>query len=97
VAPGGTRVIEYQGLSWADLDRTGDLPALVKEAMGNVLQVGILRCVTEGGGKVTLAGEAEVTRELVRSGAASTQAGIAIMKKDFPVILRSWPYRIRGE
>ena len=74
----------------------GNLPVLVKKAMGDVYQVGILRCATEAGTKMTLVGDAVATKELVRSGAASDPTEIAALKNHFPVILRDWPYRIRN-
>jgi hypothetical protein len=49
------------------------------------------------GRKVTFVGDAYATEELVSSGAASKPAGIAISKKDFPVMLEGWPYRLRRE
>jgi hypothetical protein len=90
-----TRVIEYQVLSWADLDGMGDLQVQLKKAMGVAASVGILRCVTANGRKVTLAGGAKATKEVVRSGAASHPDGIAVANKDFPVLLEGWPFRIR--
>jgi hypothetical protein len=92
-----TRVIEYQVLSWADLDGMGDLQVQLKEAMGVAPRVGILRCVTANGRKVTFAGGANATKEVVRSGAASHPQGIAVANKDFPVVLEGWPFRIREE
>jgi hypothetical protein len=90
-----TRVIEYQVLSWADLDGMGDLQGQLKKAMGVAPSIGILRCVTASGRKVTLAGGAKATKEVVRSGAASHPDGIAVANKDFPVLLEGWPFRIR--
>ncbi len=89
----GTLVIEYQVLSWADLDGMGDLQVQLGEAMGVKSHVGILRCAAEDGTKVTFAGDAATTSELVRSGAASNPEGIAISKSAYPVSIDGWPYR----
>jgi hypothetical protein len=88
-----TRIIEYQVLSWGDLDGMGDLQVQLKEAMGMKPHVGILRCATVGGKKVTFAGDAAATSELVSSGAASNPEGIAISKSAYPVSIDGWPYR----
>jgi hypothetical protein len=87
VASGGTRIIEYQVVPWSDLLAMGDLSSLVTNAMGTVTQVGILRCVTNDGKRVTFVGRADATNALVASGAASNPAGVAIPKKSFPVML----------
>jgi hypothetical protein len=97
VASGGTRIIEYEVVPWAGLSGMGDLPTLVTDAMGAVSHVGILRCITDGGRKVTFVGQADATVELVRSGAASNPNGVNLSKKSFPVMLEGWPYRFRAE
>jgi hypothetical protein len=96
VVPGDIRVIEYQVLPWAELDRLGDVQQHVKEAMGVAPDVGILRCVTKDGRKVTFVGDANSTNDLVASGAASNPQGFAIAKRDFP-LLEEWPFRIRDD
>jgi len=91
--PDLTRVIEYQVVAWADLDRMGDLQARLKETLGVTPEVGILRCATKDGSRMTFAGNAAATRELVRSGAAANPDGIAISKVAYPVFLKGWPHR----
>jgi hypothetical protein len=91
------RVIEYEVLAWTDLSRMGDVPTLLREAIGEVPHVGILRCVTMDGRRVTFIGDADATAELVRSGAAGNPAGARIPKKAFPVMLEGWPHRLRPE
>jgi hypothetical protein len=87
------RIIEYQVLSWTDLDEMGDLQLQLKDALGETSHVGILRCVAKHGRKVTFAGDPAATRELVRSGAAGDPDGIAISKTAYPVMLEGWPHR----
>jgi hypothetical protein len=87
------RVIEYQVLPWADLDGMGDLPVRLKSTMGESPHVGILRCVTQGGRKVTFAGDANATNLLVKTGEASNPAGALIAKREFPVMMEGWPFR----
>jgi hypothetical protein len=97
IVSGNIRIIEYQILCWTHLDGMGDLQLQVKESMGVTRHVGILRCVAANGNQVTFAGDGDATRELVRTGAASNPQGIAIAKKDFPVMLEGWPFRIRED
>lgn len=87
------RIIEYQVLSWSDLDGMGYLQVQLKDAIGVTSHVGILRCVTGDGNKVTFAGSAAATIDLVSSGAASNPAGIAISRSVYPVLIEGWPYR----
>ena len=96
MASGGIRVIEYEIVPWDDLDRMGDLISLLDESIKVNSPVGIMRCVTEVGRKVTFVGTADETEKLVKSGAASKPEGIALPKKAFPVMLEGWPYRLRA-
>jgi hypothetical protein len=91
---GSVRVIEYEVVYWSDLDAMGDLSRMLADAMTIGSSVGFLRCVADDGRKVTFAGDADATKQLVTSGVAS-RAGIAIPKKDFPVMLEGWPHRLR--
>lgn len=92
---GSVRIIEYEVVYWSDLDVMGNLPALLADAMTIGTSVGFLRCVTHDGRKVTFAGDAQATKQLISSGAASRPSGTAIPKKDFPVMLEGWPHRLR--
>jgi hypothetical protein len=89
------RIIEYEVVYWSDLDVMGDLPTLLADSMTIGSSVGFLRCVTRDGRKVTFAGNAQATKLLISSGAASQPSGVAIPKKDFPVMLEGWPHRLR--
>ena len=94
---GGTRIIEYQIVLWADLSTMGNFQSLAQDALGSVAEVGILRCVTEDDRRLTFLGDAAATQELVRSGAASNPDGVALAKKLFPIMLAGWPHRLRLE
>jgi hypothetical protein len=96
VASGRVRIIEYEIVSWTDVEQMGELATLLSETMAVGSQVGILRCVTQAGRKVTFAGDGDTTRRLVASTAASSPGGIAIAKKDFPVMMDGWPFRFRN-
>ena len=74
-----------------------DLSSLLSDSLKIGSYVGILRCTADDGRKVTFLGHAGATSQLVGSGAASSPTGIAIAKKDFPVMLEGWPYRLRME
>ena len=64
---------------------------------GHILYVldGVLETELGDGRKVTFAGDAQATKQLISSGAASRPSGTAIPKKDFPVMLEGWPHRLR--
>jgi hypothetical protein len=90
------RVIEYEVLLWDD-QRMEKLADLVKEKMGILGEVGILRCTVRASTKITLVGTAEATRELVASGKASKPGGVVISKEEFPIMIKGWPYRFGTE
>jgi hypothetical protein len=46
---------------------------------------------------VTFVGDANSTNGLVSSDAASNPQGVTIAKKDFPVMLEGWSFRIRDD
>jgi hypothetical protein len=89
------RIIEYEILYWTDLEQMGDLAELLRTDLEPGSEVGILRCVANPDRKVTFVGRAAATRELVASVGAGSPKGIALLKKDFPVMLEGWPYRFR--
>jgi hypothetical protein len=96
VAAGGVRIIEYEILLWSDLEALGDLFALLSGSMQPGSDVGILRCVVDDGRKVTFAGDGGATRALVARRTVGTPNGVALRKKDFPVMMEGWPYRLRN-
>jgi hypothetical protein len=89
------RIIEYEVVHWSDLDAMGTLSTVLADALTIGSSIGFLRCVDDHGRKVTFAGGADATKQLVASGAASQPAGISLSKKDFPVMLEGWPHRLR--
>jgi hypothetical protein len=94
--PDKIRVIEYEVLLWDD-ERMEKLAGIVKEKMGVLEEVGILRCTVRVTTKITLMGSAEATRALVASGMASKPGGIVIPRADFPIMIKGWPYRFGEE
>jgi hypothetical protein len=94
--PDKIRVIEYEVLLWND-ERMEKLAVLVKEKMGILEEVGILRCTVRVSTKITLVGTAEATRALVASGKASKPGGVVISKEEFPIMIKGWPYRFATE
>jgi hypothetical protein len=90
------RVIEYEVLLWDD-ERMENLAEIVKDKVGIVPEVGILRCTARTTTKITLVGTAEATRALIASGRASKPGGVAISKEEFPIMIKGWPYRFATE
>jgi len=89
------RVIEYEVLLWDD-ERMENLADIVKQKLGTVPEVGVLRCTVRAT-KVTLIGNAEATRALVASGKASKPGGLVLSKQEFPILIKGWPYRFGTE
>jgi hypothetical protein len=90
------RVIEYEVLLWDD-ERMENLADIVKQKLGTVPEVGVLRCTVRTTTKVTLIGNAEATRALVASGKASKPGGLVLSKQEFPILIKGWPYRFGTE
>jgi len=90
------RVIEYEVLL-SDDERMENLADIVKQKLGTVHEVGILRCTVRATTKVTLVGHAEATRALVASGKASKPGGLVLSKDEFPILIKGWPYRFGTE
>jgi hypothetical protein len=94
--PNKIRVIEYEILEWEELAPMETIADLVRDALGEIPEVGILRCTANEAAKITFVGKAMATRKLISSGRARSPDGIVIGKADFPVILTGWPYRFRA-
>jgi hypothetical protein len=94
--PDKIRVIEYEVLLWDD-ERMENLACIVKEKLGIVSEVGVLRCTAHSNTKITLVGSAEATRALIASGRASKPGGLVISKEEFPIMIKGWPYRFATE
>ena len=94
--PDKIRVIEYEVLLWDD-ERMEKLVPIVKEKMGILPEVGILRCTARTTTKITLVGSAEAARALIASGRASKPGGLVISREEFPIMIKGWPYRFGTE
>jgi hypothetical protein len=94
--PDRIRVIEYEVLLWDD-ERMEKLADIVKEKLGVLAEVGILRCTARSDTKITLVGSAEATRALIASGRASKPGGLVISSEEFPIMIKGWPYRFATE
>ena len=68
---GKVRVIEYDFLVWEDLEQEG-FAEMVKEKLGSVAEVGVLRCTIRTSTRVTLVG---ARKSLATSSPAGEQAG----------------------
>ena len=90
------RVIEYEVLFWDD-EWMQKIAEIVKQKLGIVPEVGILRCTVRTSTKVTLIGNADATRALVASGKASKPGGLVISKQEFPILIKGWPYRFGAD
>lgn len=90
--PGTTvRAIEYEILPKGKATSIGLSIDAVEKYLGSLTQVAVLRCVDDRGEKLTALGDAAYLRDLLASGEASNPAGMMLMRRGFPVVIRGWP------
>jgi hypothetical protein len=89
--PGTTvRAIDYEVVP-RDKARTFGLSTdAIDKCLGSLTKVAVLRCVDDTGEKITALGDSEALRELLDSGEASDPAGMKLMRRAFPVVIRGW-------
>lgn len=88
--PGTTvRAIEYEILPKSQMANIGLTRAAV-ERLGNRPQVAVLRCVDGDGEKLTAVGDADYLKDLLASGEARNPAGMKLVERGFPVVMRGW-------
>jgi hypothetical protein len=91
VQPGMTvRAIEYEIVPASQAASLGLTPAALKEQLGSVTRVGVLRCVNSRGEKLTAMGDAKQLEALLDSGEAGRPTGMGLSKQAFPVVLQGW-------
>lgn len=86
--PGTVRPIQYEIVSRSEAE--GIEPDVVASQLSALTEVAVLRCVDEGGKKLTALGDADHLRALLRSGVASDPHGMRLLRLGFPVVLQGW-------
>jgi hypothetical protein len=90
VQPGSVRAVEYEILSSNQADSIGLTPSKLRNELGGLSQLGVLRCVDHQSRKLTVIGDARHVRKLIANGQASDPDGLNLNKQVFPVVMAGW-------
>ena len=88
--PGSVRAVEYEILSSNQADSIGLTPSKLRNELGGLSQLGVLRCVDHQSRKLTVIGDARHVRKLIANGQASDPDGLNLNKQVFPVVMAGW-------
>ena len=77
------RAVEYE---MVDPEQFGT----IKQRLGNLEEVAVLRCVDRRGVKLTAMGDPAHLRALLATGQASNRDGVALRRTHWPVVVRGW-------
>ncbi len=84
------RAIEHETLP---RDLAGDLglsPVEVKQRLGDLTELAVLRCVDRSGKKVTAVGDPAHMHQLLVTGTARDPEGMLIGRSEWPVLIAGW-------
>jgi hypothetical protein len=90
VQPGSIRAVEYEILSSNQAASIGLTPSTLRNELGGLSQLGVLRCVDHQSRKVTVIGDARHVRKLIANGQASNPDGLDLNRQLFPVVMTGW-------
>jgi hypothetical protein len=90
VQPGSVRAVEYEILSSNQAASLGLTPSRLRNELGGLSQLGVLRCVDHQSRKVTITGDARHVRKLIANGQASNPDGLDLNRQLFPVVITGW-------
>ena len=88
--PGSVRAVEYEILSSNQAASLGLIPSRLRNELGGLSQLGVLRCVDHQSRKVTVIGDARHVRKLIANGQASNPDGLDLNRQLFPVVMTGW-------
>jgi hypothetical protein len=88
--PGAVRPIDYEIVAKTQLARVGAVRAAVANHLHGMHELALLRCVDHRGDKLTVFGDPQQLRRLLRSGEAADPEGMMLSKDSFPVMVRGW-------
>ena len=88
--PGLVRAVEYEILSSNQAASLGLTPSRLRNELGGLSQLGVLRCVDHQSRKVTVIGDARHVRKLIANGQASNPDGLDLNRQLFPVVITGW-------
>jgi hypothetical protein len=88
--PGSVRAVEYEILSSNRAVSLGLTPGRLRNELGGLAQLGVLRCVDHQSRKITVIGDARQVRKLIANGQASNPDGLNLNRQLFPVVMTGW-------
>jgi hypothetical protein len=90
VQPGSIRAVEYEILSSNQAASIGLTPSTLRNELGGLSQLGVLRCVDHQSRKVTVIGDARHVQKLIADGQASNPGGLDLNEQPFPEVMTGW-------
>ena len=88
--PGSVRAVEYEVLSSNQADSIGLTPSKLRNELGGLSQLGVLRCVDHQSRKLTVIGDARHVQKLIADGQAGNPDGLDLNEQVFPVVMTGW-------
>jgi hypothetical protein len=88
--PGSIRAVEYEILSSNQAARIGSTPSALRNELGGLSKLGVLRCVDHQSRKLTVIGDGRQVQKLIANGQASSPVGPNLSEQAFPVVLTGW-------
>jgi hypothetical protein len=90
VQPGSIRAVE-NGILSSDLAASiGLIPSRLRDELGGLSQLGMLRCIDHLSRKRTVIGDARPVQKLITNGPASNPVGLNLNEQVFHVVMTCW-------
>ncbi len=88
--PGSIRAVEYEILSSNQAAGISSTPRALRNELGGLSKLGVLRCVDHQSRKLTVIGDARHVQKLIANGQTSNPVGLNLNERPFPVVLTGW-------
>jgi hypothetical protein len=82
--PGSIRAVENEILSSNQAASMGLAPSTLRNELGGLSKLGLLRCVDHQSRKLTVIGDARYVQKLIANGQASNPVGLNLNEQPFP-------------
>jgi hypothetical protein len=90
VQPGSIRAVEYEILSSDQAASIGLTPRRLRDELGGLSQLGVLRCIDHQSRKLTVICDARHVQKLIADGQAGNPDGPDLNEQVFPVGMTGW-------
>jgi hypothetical protein len=90
VQPGSIRAVEYEILSSDQAASIGLTPSRLRDELGGLSQLGVLRCIDHQSRMLTVIGDALHVQKLVADGQATNPVGLNLNEQRFPMVMTGW-------